>query len=79
MKLNLEPHFVSMIRFAFAAVAGTVVRIIANKWAYDIDGETLASASTAVAIVAYYAAVKLIERRWPKATLLGLADPDTKT
>ncbi len=74
--LNLSGPATSMIRIAAAALAGTVVRILANKYAIDIDGETLAAATTAVAIGAWYAVAKVVETKWPRVRLLGLADPD---
>ncbi len=69
----------SMIRIAVAAFIGTVVRIAANKWAIDVDGETLTAAITGAFIGGYYAIAKIIEAKYPALKLLGLADPDTKT
>ena len=67
----------SMIRIGVAALVGSLVRIVANRWAIDVDGETLTSLLTAVAIAGYYSLAKWAEGRWPALRMLGLADPDT--
>ena len=80
INLNLSTPITSMIRIAVAAVVGTVVRILSNKYGVvDIDGETLVAVSTGAVVAVYYALAKLVEAKYPRVRPLGLADPDTKT
>lgn len=66
----------SMIRIAVASLIGVIVKVVSNKWAIDIDGETLTAAVTGAMIAIWYAFAKWAEQKWTWLRLLGLHDPN---
>ena len=70
----MSDWIVSLIRTYVPLAVGVVVSWLARNNIVAIDGESAAAVFTAAVVGLYYAAARLLEKRWPKAGwLLGAA------
>lgn len=74
----MSDWIVSLIRTYVPLAVGVVVSWLARNNIVTVDGASAASTFTAVVVGLYYAAARLLEKRWPKAGwLLGAAKAPT--